>query len=952
MVVDSRRVNAITRKDAYPMPLIDDIVFQLGPCKYLATMDAYCGFNQVALHPDSVPKTAFITPFGLFESLRLCFGLTNAPACFMRIMNKVLSEQVGKHAFVYLDDIIVYSCTFEEHVEHLELMFEALRQANLRLNPKKCSFFRSEVTFLGFVFTQEGLEPDPRLLTAISNRQPPRNPKEVASWLGLTGYYRRFVKDYAKVAAPLTDLLKKTNPWKWGAEEQQAFDTLKSSLLTPPCLRRADLSRPFYVHTDASGQAVGAILTQKDDTGKEEWVVAYHSRKLTPAQRNYSISELECLAVIEAVCVQWRQWLWHHPPGVTVYTDHAALKYLLTSTHLQGRLARWSLRLQELLPGLAIEHRKGTMHRSVDALTRDPTFDSDDGDEASIPHPRPEIYCYGAHLLDEIYTVSDTECNTECPPDASAATAGTTGLTVVTATATTAAPTTAAAALDDVNDARTPQGNDSPRTPTCNEELAADDNQLLTPAPASYLPWRPGVSCKSAGASPVRIYIDGNIGSGKSRVIAHLAQELSCTEWHLVPEPVHDWESLLAPFYSAAAGSTTQQGIAALLQVAVLVAYAKATPDALASPMVVMERGPWSSLEVFLAAQQLPAAFEQLAESSVKSILRALQASLDRAEDWDVKLPWVLLGLRSAPHSTTKCTPFEAAMARTPRLPADVRRLTAAEQRTDTAAVPNTEAAVPDNLAAAGNSTPATAARVTGTPFSAQTAAAAAAMTTPADDDDDDWWQHLPASWQATTAFPSAATPGAAATSSAAVAAAAAAGAAAAAAAAGAAAAARYTTSGINLDGFTTATAAHLPGAAQSPPIDLTNSQEPAGDLLIDIKQRAASRQDTLVKVEKNILASQEKQKRDFRKRHHVLRPDSVIKVGDLCLMKTSQYTKMHKKLSTEGPFYLAAYSPDFKRAVLQDNDNRQWSVSVTRLAPYTADTPKQLLRKPGAAAE
>jgi hypothetical protein len=321
MVVDSRRVNAITRKDAYPMPLIDDIVFQLGPCKYLATMDAYCGFNQVALHPDSVPKTAFITPFGLFEYLRLCFGLTNAPACFMRIMNKVLSEQIGKHAFVYLDDIMVYSRTFEDHIEHLELVFESLRQANLRLNPKKCSFFGAEVTFLGFVFTQDGLEPDPRLLAAIANRHPPRNPKEVASWLGLTGYYRRFVKDYARIAAPLTELLKKTNPWIWGAEQQAAFDTMKTYLLTPPCLRRADLSRPFYVHTDASGQAVGAILTQKDDAGKEEWVVAYHSRKLTPAQRNYSISELECLAVIEALCVQWRQWLWHPPPPASRSTQ-------------------------------------------------------------------------------------------------------------------------------------------------------------------------------------------------------------------------------------------------------------------------------------------------------------------------------------------------------------------------------------------------------------------------------------------------------------------------------------------------------------------------------------------------------------------------------------------------------------------------------------------------------
>jgi hypothetical protein len=334
------------------------------------------------------------------------------------------------------------------------------------------------------------------------------------------------------------------------------------------------------------------------------------------------------------------------------------------------------------------------------------------------------------------------------------------------------------------------------------------------------------------------------------------------------------------------------------------------------------------------------------AESSVKSILRALQASLDRAEDWDVKLPWVLLGLRSAPHTTTKCTPFEAAMARTPRLPADVRRLAAAGMH---ASINDGTTEVP-NPAAAETTTPApglagdvrSAATRTSTAALASeppgTAAKAAGPTNAADEDN--WWKHLPASWEIPPhpAATNANTRGVAGTA--------------------VPPAAHTNATAADPIGHPTGlfefAATHLSqDATESPPINLTNSPDQVGpDLLHDIQQRAAGREKTLVKLEKNILASQEKQKRDFRKRHHVLRPDSVIQVGELCLMKSSQYTKMHKKLATEGPFYLVAYSPDYKRAVLQDNDNRRWSVSVTRLAPYAVDAPKRLQHKPGAAAE
>jgi hypothetical protein len=207
-------------------------------------------------------------------------------------------------------------------------IFGRLRKANLKLNPVKCQFFKSHVTFLGFVVDEKGLSPDPRLIEAIANRQEPHSAKAVASFLGLTGYYRRFVKDYSKIAEPLTRLLSPKLKFHWGPEQQQAFETLRDKLITYPILRRPDFSKPFILHTDASGQAIGAILAQKDEDGKEH-AVAYHSKKLTPTERNWPITHLECFAVVNAVCKHFADFLLGHP--FTVYTDCSALQWLLKS---------------------------------------------------------------------------------------------------------------------------------------------------------------------------------------------------------------------------------------------------------------------------------------------------------------------------------------------------------------------------------------------------------------------------------------------------------------------------------------------------------------------------------------------------------------------------------------------------------------------------------------------
>lgn len=284
-VIDYRACNARSKKDAHPLPTVNSILYNMGQARYISCCDLMNGYWQLPLHPDSVATSAFVTPWGLYEWLVTPFGLTGAPASFQRIMQNLMRDFIGKFAFVYLDDFIAYSSTFEEHLEHLGKIFDKMRSAGLKINPKKCSLFKQQVTFLGFVVDQTGLHPDPRLLTAIENRKPPRNPKEVASFLGLTGYFRRFVEGYAKIAEPLTRLLRGTEPWVWDEEQSQAFEVLKQRLMSYPVLRRIDFSLPFKVYTDASTQAIGAILCQHDPDTAAEYVCAYHSKKLTPSEK-------------------------------------------------------------------------------------------------------------------------------------------------------------------------------------------------------------------------------------------------------------------------------------------------------------------------------------------------------------------------------------------------------------------------------------------------------------------------------------------------------------------------------------------------------------------------------------------------------------------------------------------------------------------------------------------
>ena len=295
--VDFRKVNDTTIKDAHPLPRIDDTLKSLHGAKYFSTLDLKSGYWQVPIREGDKQKTAFRTSSGqLFEFNQLPFGLCNAPATFSRLMDKTLAGLAWNICLYYLDDIIIFSKTWEEHLERLETVLQRLKEANLRLGPVKCTLAKKEVYFLGYKVTPEGLQPDPRLMDAIRNIPPPTCVTEVRSFLGLVGYYRRFIARFSDKAAPLNRLLHKDKPWEWYSLCQRAFDELKKEILVGPVSAFPDFSRPFRLYTDASNVGIGAILSQKQE-GKER-IICCTSRTLNQVETNYSTTKKECLAIV------------------------------------------------------------------------------------------------------------------------------------------------------------------------------------------------------------------------------------------------------------------------------------------------------------------------------------------------------------------------------------------------------------------------------------------------------------------------------------------------------------------------------------------------------------------------------------------------------------------------------------------------------------------------------
>ena len=309
-------------------------------------------------------KTAFITPQGLFEFKRMPFGLCNAPATFQRMMHAVLRGLSPVFCLVYLDDVIVFSRTFQDHLARLESVFSALRAANLKVKPQKCHLFAKEVHFLGHIVSAQGIATDPTKVKAVAEWRKPASVKALQAFLGFASYYRRFIKGFSTIARPLHDLLHKDSLFVWTAEQDQAFEKLRKAFCQAPVLAFPDFSLPFILDTDACASGLGAVLSQVSAEGLER-PVAYISRSCTEAERNYTITKLELLAVVWA-CRVFRPYLLLQP--FLLRTDHSSLRWLMQFKNPSGQLARWLATLAEF--HFTIEHRPGQKHANADGLSR------------------------------------------------------------------------------------------------------------------------------------------------------------------------------------------------------------------------------------------------------------------------------------------------------------------------------------------------------------------------------------------------------------------------------------------------------------------------------------------------------------------------------------------------------------------------------------------------------
>ncbi|MEO0454665.1 MAG: reverse transcriptase family protein [Verrucomicrobiota bacterium] len=366
LCIDYRRLNQATIRDSFPLPRVDDTLDSLHGCRFFSSLDLAQGFRQVEMSDEDRQKTAFSVPGrGHFEFETMPMGLVNAPGVFQRLMTIALNGLLGNQCFVYLDDILITGKTLEEHLQNLEVVLSRLESAGLKLKPTKCQVLRSKVNFLGHVISSEGVEVDDTKTAAIRHWPVPTCVSELRAFLGLAGYYRKYVRHYAEIARPLFKLTNKGVRFAWSTECQTAFDELRARLCNPPILAYPDLAEEsaFIIDCDASDFAVGGVLSQVQDG--HERVIAFASQTMTKSERNYCVTQKEMLSLVRMLKL-YRPYVMGR--RLTVRTDHAALIWLQNYKDPEGRIARWLMVLQDY--DFQCVHRPGKSHGNADGLSR------------------------------------------------------------------------------------------------------------------------------------------------------------------------------------------------------------------------------------------------------------------------------------------------------------------------------------------------------------------------------------------------------------------------------------------------------------------------------------------------------------------------------------------------------------------------------------------------------
>lgn len=366
MCIDYRKINENSIRDAYPMPQIPSILNRLKEARYVSAIDLKNGYWQVPIRADSRQYTAFTVPGrGLYQWRVMPFGLHSAPATFQRLLDRIVTHEIHDFAIAYLDDIIIYSKSFSDHLNHIDVVLSRLITAGLSINKEKSIFCKSELKYLGHIVGNGGIQTDPEKVRAIKELEPPVNVKGVRRILGMVSWYSKFIENFTKIVSPLQALLKKDCKFHWGEEQEKAFTEIKEKMASAPVIACPDYSLPFFLQTDASDVGLGAVLFQRK--GDQEQVLSYYSRTLRPSEKNYTTTEKECLAVLWGI-EKNREYLEGLP--FTVITDHLALRWIFKLPNPTARLGRWVMELRN--HDFVVEYRKGALNVVPDTLSRHP----------------------------------------------------------------------------------------------------------------------------------------------------------------------------------------------------------------------------------------------------------------------------------------------------------------------------------------------------------------------------------------------------------------------------------------------------------------------------------------------------------------------------------------------------------------------------------------------------